>query len=151
MDADMLATGDLASFFASFPMRKLVGEGGTGHKFINAGLLLAKPSMADFNGLIEHAAMNDPPNFFPNLVDCTEQALVNAYFGRPDRLDDGGEHGNKEALALSTRASAAVAVGRPDVKRDYVSHAPLAVHFVRQDRCSKPWSKHDTHLKSWLR
>ena len=54
----------------------------------------------------------------------------------------------KRHLLSTTRASAAVAVGRPDVKRDYVSHAPLAVHFVRQDRCSKPWSKHDTHRRA---
>ena len=166
MDADTIATGDLArdafrNPLFSPPSVELVGEGGTGHKFVNAGVLLLRPSKAAFSNIMAHAKHSPPPGYFRNLVDCTEMAIINSYFKRPMPLKTLLLHAKGESLTsrhatikpsarmdyassvtLYTDADQKLSIGRPDVRRDYAKHAPLVVHFLRVDRCAKPWTLH---------
>merc|ERR1719388_806383 len=63
---------------------------------------------------------------FGNLIDCTEQGLLNTYFnGQPGR----------EVTKLP--------IGRADVKADWNSEgAPFAVHWITHV-CPKPWTVSD--------
>lgn len=129
----------------------VLGEGGTGHKYVNAGVLLLKPSLKDASGMSSHFMQYSPPGLFPNIVDCTEQALINAFFmskyrQAPAQLSyQTFSVGDRLLLqqtniaVMSTQNTCTLCVARPDVFRDYERHAPLAIHFLRQDICIKPW------------
>ena len=74
-DSDAVATERVPGLFEdeiwrSSPGIELVGEGGTKHTFVNAGVLVLRPSTATFEALLAHAEAHDPPGLFPNLVDC---------------------------------------------------------------------------------
>merc|ERR1719482_280196 len=91
------------------------------HAHFNAGVLLLTPSTAVFDELLALGRQAHGSRF-GNLIDCTEQGLLNTYFnGAPGR----------EVTKLP--------IGRADVKADWSSEeAPFAVHWITHV-CAKPW------------
>merc|ERR1740138_1182869 len=119
LDADTILTGPVAKTFES--VHTFAAEAPKYHAHFNAGVLLLTPSTAVFNELL---ALGQAPHGsrFGNLIDCTEQGLLNTYFnGQPGR----------EVTKLP--------IGRADVKADWSAEgAPFAVHWITHV-CPKPW------------
>ena len=154
-DPDAVVTGQAWRLFENEALQAdqfdLLGEGGTGHQYVNAGVLLLKPSQENSMGLNSHFIKYGPPGLFPNIVDCTEQALINDFFMRkhgrrpaqlsPETFSPGDKITleNTNVAVMSTHPTCTLCVARADVFRDYTKHIPLAVHFLRQDTCMKPW------------
>jgi hypothetical protein len=157
MDADVVATGRLGDLFAmsnsSPELQKLqvISEGGIQHEFVNAGVMLIRPNHTTFEGMIQHYRNSKPPEIFGNLIDCTEMGLINAYFGKPSRLVSNGQEILSKQPELESRQSLSATLslsetdratfGRPDIMRDYKKYAPFVVHFMREDKCPKPWTQ----------
>jgi len=119
LDADTVLTGSASPTFES--VDTFGAEAPKYHKYFNAGVLLLSPSKSIFNELL---ALGREPHGsrFGNLIDCTEQGLLNTYFN--------GERG-REVTKLS--------IGRADVKADWAAEgAPFAVHWITHV-CPKPW------------
>ena len=79
IDADGLMLGPADTLFAK---HGFAAERGLGPWF-NAGVMLIRPSRQTFAALIARGA-GAPPTIFGNVVDCTEQGLLNAYFDGSD-------------------------------------------------------------------
>merc|ERR1712070_975224 len=79
------------------------------HSHFNAGVMLLTPSEETFDALLALGKTSEHKNLFGNVVDCTEQGLLNTYF-------DGSE--GREVTKL--------AVGRADMIADWESEAPLS-------------------------
>eukprot|EP00924_Labyrinthula_sp_SR-Ha-C_P006737 maker-scaffold_29-snap-gene-3.26-mRNA-1 protein AED:0.01 eAED:0.01 QI:5/1/1/1/1/1/4/163/762 len=166
LDTDVIVTGDVTQLFkknaafdpeANDSALQLIGEGGVGHRYVNAGALLLKPAQDTFDSFIQYAKENPPPGLFPNLVDCTEQSLFNAFYlsklEENQNVKDGLGNGPVPITLkpngfqdprfhigrLESTGSCDICFAHPDVRRDYTMHKPLAVHFVRVDLCPKPW------------
>merc|ERR1719424_1682661 len=91
------------------------------HTHFNAGVMLLSPSEQTFAELL---ALGAAPHtsLFGNVIDCTEQALLNTYY-----------NGN------AGREVTKLAIGRADVMSDWESTAaPFAVHWITHV-CPKPW------------
>merc|ERR1719238_2404901 len=119
LDADTVLTGPVEHTFQT--VTTFGAEAPKYHAHFNAGVLLLSPSKTTFDELLllgkqEHGSR------FGNLIDCTEQGLLNTYFnGQPGR----------EVTKLP--------IGRADVKADWASSdAPFAVHWITHV-CPKPW------------
>lgn len=152
LDLDICVTGLINRLFNLVPKEyTCISEGGIQHQYLNAGFLFLRPSKAVFDNMMKYYAENKPKALFNNLIDCTEMGLLNAFFGKPDKLEQVDDslvvqepsdqiqvNGKTATLPLD---SPELSVGRPDVSRDYSSVAPpLAIHFIRKDLCPKPWS-----------
>lgn len=149
LDLDIVVTGRLRRLFRLVPKEYiLVSEGGIQHEYLNAGFLFGRPNQATFNRLIEFFTSNEPQDVFHNLIDCTEMGLINAFFGRPDMLNEVEDklvlsrssptlqtQGRTARLPLDSKT---LSVGRPDKPRS--ERLPLAYHFIRKDLCPKPWT-----------
>ena len=84
-------------------------------------MLLLSPSQVVFDELMAMGA-GEHVNRFGNVVDCTEQGLLNSYYN--------GDAG-REVTKLP--------VGRADVAADWAAEAaPFAVHWITHV-CPKPW------------
>merc|ERR1740117_2663239 len=82
LDADAFAMEGLRKVwgeFAALGMR-VRGEPGKYHSGFNAGAMALRPSNATFQRLMLRGEHSGPPGLFNNVVDCTEQALLNAHF-----------------------------------------------------------------------
>ena len=80
IDADGLLLGPADSVFE---LHGFAAERGLGGPWFNAGVMLIRPSQQTFAGLTARGA-STPPTIFNNIVDCTEQGLLNAYFDGSD-------------------------------------------------------------------
>jgi len=119
LDADTVLTGPVSHTFET--VTTFGAEAPKYHSHFNAGVLLLSPSRDVFEQLL---ALGRQPHQsrFGNLIDCTEQGLLNTYFN--------GEKG-REVTKLP--------IGRADVKADWTSDAaPFAVHWITHV-CPKPW------------
>jgi len=119
LDADTVLTGPVSKTFET--VTTFAAEAPKYHAHFNAGVLLLSPSTAVFNELLA-LGQQEHGSRFGNLIDCTEQGLLNTYFnGAPGR----------EVTKLP--------IGRADVKADWSSEeAPFAVHWITHV-CAKPW------------
>ena len=119
LDADTVLTGDAAHIFS---VSTFAAEKGKYHAHFNAGVMLLTPSTHVFDELMALGKNSEAKHLFGNVVDCTEQALLNTYF-------DGSE--GHEVTKLD--------VGRADALADWESDkAPFAVHWITHV-CPKPW------------
>jgi len=119
LDADTILTGPVDDVFAS--VSTFAAEKPKKHDHFNAGVLLLSPSAAVFGELMALGAQPHG-NTFGNLIDCTEQGLLNNYF-----------HGG------AGREVTKLPVGRADVPADWSgANAPWAVHWITHV-CAKPW------------
>jgi len=119
LDADTVLTGPVSELFET--VKTFAAEKPRYHKHFNAGVLLLSPSERTFKELLAMGAEKHG-SLFGNVIDCTEQGLLNAYF-------NGAE--GREVTKLD--------VGRADVKADWKStSAPFAVHWITHV-CPKPW------------
>ena len=80
VDADGLLLGPADSVFG---LHGFAAERGLSGPWFNAGVMLIRPSQQTFAALIARGA-SAPPTIFHNVVDCTEQGLLNAYFDGSD-------------------------------------------------------------------
>ena len=118
--------------FAAAPVNKIfntistfAAESPRFHSHFNAGVLLLSPSDKVFKELMAQGEQGHS-KLFGNLIDCTEQGLLNSYFN--------GDAG-REVTKLT--------VGRADVKVDWTKEdAPFAVHWITHV-CPKPWTVTD--------
>lgn len=119
LDADTILTGPVDTVFSS--ISTFAAEAPKYHSHFNAGVLLLTPSEATFNELLELGRVQHA-TVFGNLIDCTEQGLLNSYYnGAPGR----------EVAKLP--------IGRADVQADWAgATAPWAVHWITHV-CPKPW------------
>merc|ERR550514_2129985 len=119
LDANTILTGDASPTFDS--VATFGAEAPKYHAHFNAGVLLLTPSTIVFKELLALGQQAHGARF-GNLIDCTEQGLLNTYFnGSPGR----------EVTKLP--------VGRADVKADWRAEgAPFAVHWITHV-CPKPW------------
>merc|ERR1719238_2252694 len=119
LDADTVLTGPVEHTFKT--VTTFGAEAPKYHAHFNAGVLLLTPSKAVFDSLLALGRMPHQSRF-GNLIDCTEQGLLNTYFnGQPGR----------EVTKLP--------IGRADVKADWAAEgAPFAVHWITHV-CPKPW------------
>jgi len=119
LDADTVLTGDASSLFES--VATFGAEKARYHEYFNAGVMVLAPSQATFDALLA-LGESGHQNHFNNVVDCTEQGLLNSYF-------DGSA--GREVTKL--------AVGRADIVADWDSAtSPVAVHWITHV-CPKPW------------
>lgn len=127
MDSDALVTGHAFEMFDLYRDVKLVGEGSVAKKsVVLAGVMMLAPSDRSFRALMERSK-GDPPAIWHSTVDCSEQALINDYFG-DDRV--------RFSLDKSTRES----IGRPTIKREWTHDIPWIVHYLTKT-CRKPWTR----------
>jgi len=119
LDADTILTGPVSEVFDT--ITTFGAEAPKYHTHFNAGVLLLSPSEAVFNELL-NLGQQQHATAFGNLIDCTEQGLLNTYFnGQPGR----------EVTKLP--------IGRADAKADWLeAGAPWAVHWITHV-CPKPW------------
>jgi len=118
LDADAVLTADPN---ALFEFDGFAAEAGVAHSGFNAGVMALLPSLETFAALLERG-QGPPPHLFNSVVDCTEQALLNAHF-------DGSS---------PSRSAAMFAVAHP-LTTDGVPNAATAVaHFITL-ACPKPW------------
>jgi glycogenin glucosyltransferase len=119
LDADTILTGPASPAFES--VTTFAAEAPKYHAHFNAGVLLLSPSKVVFHELLS-LGRQPHGSRFGNLIDCTEQGLLNTYFnGQPGR----------EVTKLP--------IGRADVKADWAAEgAPFAVHWITHV-CPKPW------------
>jgi hypothetical protein len=120
LDTDAYIMSDPSAFFKSSGFAAEPNLAGTG---FNAGVMALKPSKEIFAAMMERAAGGLPTPMHgktkAKVVDCTEQALLNDFFGS-----------NFTALQI----------GRPDVVDfPWESQTPAVVHFITK-RCPKPWT-----------
>jgi len=80
IDADGLLLGPADGVFG---LHGFAAERGLSGPWFNAGVMLIRPSQQTFAGLIARG-VSTPPTIFNNVVDCTEQGLLNAYFDGSD-------------------------------------------------------------------
>jgi glycogenin glucosyltransferase len=119
LDADTVLTGDVSNTFAT--VKGFGAEKARYHNYFNAGVMLLTPSEKTFDELSAMGAA-EHKNHFGNVVDCTEQGLLNSYF-------DGS----------AARPVTKLSIGRADVIADWEStEAPFAVHWITHV-CPKPW------------
>jgi glycogenin glucosyltransferase len=118
LDADTVLTGDATEIFNTVGF---AAEKPRYHTNFNAGVMLISPSQTTFDELMALGAA-DHKSLFGNVIDCTEQGLLNSYYdGTPGR----------EVTKLS--------VGRADVVADWNTEStPFAVHWITHV-CPKPW------------
>ena len=137
------------------PWRSFAGEPGKYHHGFNAGAMVLTPSTAAFDKLCERGR-RAPPFIFGNIVDCTEQALLNDVFfensrfsrrifpGRPvlfilpPRPCNSARYmlvGTAEACLVRVRVL--LVRSRPDSR---IKKPPSYVHYIK-DTCKKPWSE----------
>ena len=120
LDADVVLTGPASATFDSVTTG-FAAEAGKYHKYFNAGVLLLTPSQAIFDGLMSLGQQKHASQF-GNLIDCTEQGLLNSYF-------NGAE--GRQVTKLK--------IGRADETIDWsAAEAPFAVHWITHV-CPKPW------------
>jgi len=120
LDADTVLTGPVDSTFKS--VTGFAAEKPLHHSHFNAGVMLLSPSEQTFAELL---ALGAAPHtsLFGNVIDCTEQGLLNTYYNDKDA--------GREVTKLS--------IGRADVMSDWESTAaPFAVHWITHV-CPKPW------------
>jgi len=153
LDSDTVVTGRLGDMFAlshSLQQYSVIAEGGIQHDFVNAGVMLVRPDKQLFADMMTFFASTKPKKLFGNLIDCTEMGLINAFFGLPHKLVPDEQTGalqvaqpiksaDARTAILPVRIDTKLAIGRPDLQRDYTRHCPWAIHFMRKDHCSKPW------------
>ena len=114
VDADGLLLGPADGLFS---LRGFAAERGLRSAWFNAGVMLIRPSQHIFADLVARGA-DGPPEIFGNVVDCTEQALLNAYF-------DGSDASRSVQLF--------------DVVHPHDAERPAAVvHWITL-QCPKPW------------
>jgi len=122
LDADTVLTGPVTKVFET---EGFAAEAPKYHSHFNAGVLLETPSKTVFEELLA-LGKQQHASHFGNLVDCTEQGLLNTYYN--------GQAG-REVTKLK--------VGRADVKADWSAEgAPFAVHWITHV-CPKPWRVSD--------
>jgi len=119
LDADTVLTGPASPTFET--VKTFGAEAPKYHSHFNAGVLLLSPSKTVFDELLALGRQAHGSRF-GNLIDCTEQGLLNTYFnGAPGR----------EVTKLP--------IGRADDKADWTAAAaPFAVHWITHV-CPKPW------------
>jgi len=121
LDADTVLTGPVSQLFAT--VKTFAAEKPRYHQHFNAGVLMLSPSQSTFQELMS-LGNEKHKELFGNVIDCTEQGLLNSYFnGKPGR----------EVTKLD--------VGRADVVTDWTSNtisSPFAVHWITHV-CPKPW------------
>jgi len=119
LDADTILTGPVSDVFGS--VSTFAAEAPKYHSHFNAGVMLLTPSLRVFDELLILGKQNHA-SVFGNLIDCTEQGLLNTYY-------DG----------TAGREVTKLPIGRADVKADWSSTAaPWAVHWITHV-CPKPW------------
>ena len=128
LDADTVLTSPVSEIFET--VTTFAAEKPRFHSHFNAGVLMLSPSEKVFKELLA-LGQQKHTKMFGNLIDCTEQGLLNSYFN--------GEKG-REVTKL--------AVGRADVKADWNAEtgAPFAVHWITHV-CPKPWTVADNAEK----
>jgi hypothetical protein len=96
----------------------LMAQKGLNHPYFNAGVMVLSPSNQTFNDFMK---MNDEkhPRLYNNVIDCTEQALLNSYFGNVSNLD----------------------VVRPETDAENNDEG-IAIHWITK-WCPKPWESAD--------
>jgi glycogenin glucosyltransferase len=118
LDADTVLAGDVSHTFET--VQGFGAEKARYHSYFNAGVMLLEPSQRTFDELTTMGA-SEHKHLFGNVVDCTEQGLLNSHF-------DG-----------VTRPVTKLAIGRADVSADWAAaDAPFAVHWITHV-CPKPW------------
>lgn len=123
LDADAILTSPVNEIFNT--ISTFAAESPRFHSHFNAGVLLLSPSDKVFKELMAQGEQGHS-KLFGNLIDCTEQGLLNSYFN--------GDAG-REVTKLT--------VGRADVKVDWTKEdAPFAVHWITHV-CPKPWTVTD--------
>merc|ERR1719263_94800 len=119
LDADTVLTGPVDATFKS--VRGFAAEKALHHTHFNAGVMLLTPSEQTFAELL---ALGAAPHtrLFGNVIDCTEQGLLNTYFN-----------------GAAGREVTKLPIGRADDKADWHGEsAPFAVHWITHV-CPKPW------------
>jgi len=127
LDADTVLTGPVAETFAA--VTTFGAEKPLHHSHFNAGVMLLTPSETTFTELVT-LGQQGHSNAFGNVIDCTEQGLLNSYYN--------GAAG-REVTKLT--------IGRADVNNDWASTAaPFAVHWITH-ACPKPWMVADKDVE----
>jgi len=120
LDADTVLTGDASGAFDK--VKGFAAERARFHSYFNAGVMMLSPSEATYQDLLAEGS-KEHKNKFGNVIDCTEQALLNSYY-------DG---------STPERGVTKLAIGRADVANDWqAAGAPFAVHWITHS-CPKPW------------
>ena len=124
IDADAFYIGDTRYLF-SLPGEVVAEKGiraanARNAQTFNAGFMLVKPSLETFSGLMARSKL-DPPNYFRNTLDCTEQGLINAYF--LERKADINFNQMHRSFKFETHDTGAL--------------VPIG-HFITMN-CPKPW------------
>jgi glycogenin glucosyltransferase len=120
LDADTILTGPVDETFKT--VQGFAAEKPLHHSHFNAGVMLLTPSQATFDELLALGAQGHQ-SLFGNVIDCTEQGLLNTYYNDKDE----------------GRKVTKLAIGRADVMANWDSTAaPFAVHWITHV-CPKPW------------
>jgi glycogenin glucosyltransferase len=120
MDADTVLTGDASDIFTNTV--GFAAERARYHSYFNAGIMLLTPSQSTYEALTSLGGQEHKKSF-GNVIDCTEQGLLNSYYDESSR----------------DRSVTKLAVGRADVAADWqTDSAPFAVHWITHT-CPKPW------------
>lgn len=119
LDADTVLTSNVDDIFST--VTSFAAEAPKHHTGFNAGVLMLSPSDKVFSELLSLGRQKHASQF-GNLIDCTEQGLLNSYF-----IGDAGRKVTK------------LHIGRADFKVDWRSdNTPFAVHWITHV-CPKPW------------
>ena len=132
LDADALLLAEPSALFAS-PSAFAAEAAATTHAAtFNAGVLWLRPSRATFDALLA-LSTQPPPSLFANVVDCTEQALLNLHF-------DGSTPERTPHLFRVARPAAADAAAVDVVEPSTTSAAAAASsQSSSADNCSSPY------------
>jgi len=96
----------------------LMAQPGRNHKQFNAGVMLLKPNKKIFEDLMNYKTLSHP-QLYKNIIDCTEQALLNDYFKNYKLLE----------------------VARPEKEYERTGKE-ISMHWIT-NWCPKPWYGND--------
>ena len=114
MDPDSILFKNMDEF--DIPNTSLMAQSGKNHPYFNAGVMILNPNLDMYQKLLDRGK-KPHPNLYNNVIDCTEQALLNDVFGKVSDLN----------------------VMRPE---DTQTDNNVALHWITR-KCPKPWDIFD--------
>lgn len=110
MDPDSILLKSLGTIDVK---HNFMAQPGKNHPYFNAGVMILHPNNNTYKNLLRRG-QSSHPNLYHNVIDCTEQALLNTIFQNFSTLP----------------------VMRPDDKE--FSTKDVAIHWITK-KCPKPW------------
>ncbi len=108
----------------------LMAQTGLNHPYFNAGVMVVSPNNNTFNNFMK-MKYQEHPSLYNNIIDCTEQALLNSYFTYSS------QNSQYISRGISMPSFVHLNVKRPEIGKS--NEKDIAIHWITK-WCPKPWN-----------